>query len=254
MPGPVLGLVPARGGSKGIPGKNVRPLLGRTLLEYAARAAAESGVIDRLVLSTDDAAIAAAGERAGIEVPFLRPPALAADDTPMLPVIEHAVSVLESAGWSPEIVVLLQPTSPLRRPAHIRAAVERLRRSQADSVVTVIELPRHLSPDYVMRVDDGRLVPFLPEGAAVTRRQDARPAFVRDGTVYAFWRRTLRDTGSLYGRVCRPLVLPASESLTLDSEDDWREAERRLASPDGPDGPPLRSPAPVVKTDDERVR
>jgi len=228
MSGRVLGLVPARGGSKGIPGKNVRPLLGRTLLDYTARAAMESGVIDRLVLSTDDAAIAAAGEHAGLAVPFLRPPDLAADDTPMLPVIEHAVGFLEATGWSPEIVVLLQPTSPLRRPAHVRAAVERLRSSVADSVVTVIELPRHLSPDYVMRVDEGRLVPFLPQGAAVTRRQDARAAFVRDGTVYAFWRRTLRETGSLYGRDCRPLLLPASESLTLDTEDDWREAERRL--------------------------
>jgi CMP-N-acetylneuraminic acid synthetase len=231
MEGQVLGLVPARGGSKGIPGKNIRPLAGRTLLDYTAHAAATSTVIDRLVLSTEDPGIAAEGARAGLEVPFLRPAHLAADDTPMLPVIEHAVAALESAGWSPEIVVLLQPTSPLRRPTHIRAAVEELRASGADSVVTVVELPRHLSPDYVMRIEDGRLVPFLEPGATVTRRQDARPAFVRDGTVYAFWRRTLRETGSLYGRVCRPLVVPAAESLTLDSEDDWLEAERRLAHP-----------------------
>ncbi len=231
MAGAVLGLVPARGGSKGIPGKNIRPLAGRTLLDYTAQAAVASTVIDRLVLSTDDPRIAADGERAGIEVPFLRPAHLAADDTPMLPVIEHAVSTLESAGWVPEIVVLLQPTSPLRRPAHIRAAVEDLRTSGADSVVTVVALPRHLSPDYVMRIDEGRLVPFLERGATVTRRQDARPAYVRDGTVYAFWRRILRETGSLYGRVCRPLIVPDSESLTLDSEDDWTEAERRLAQP-----------------------
>jgi len=227
--GHVLGLVPARGGSKGIPGKNIRPLAGRTLLDYTADAAAASAVIDRLVLSTDDPRIAAEGERLGIEVPFLRPGYLAGDETPMLGVIEHAVDALESAGWSPEIVVLLQPTSPLRRPAHIRSAVEELRTSGADSVVTVVELPRHLSPDYVMRIDEGRLVPFLERGASVTRRQDARPAYVRDGTVYTFWRRTLLDTGSLYGRVCRPLVVPAAESLTLDSEDDWLEAERRLA-------------------------
>jgi CMP-N-acetylneuraminic acid synthetase len=225
----VLGLVPARGGSKGIPGKNIRPLAGRTLLDYAARAASGSQVVDRLVLSTDDPQIAAEGHRCGLEVPFVRPAPLAVDDTPMLPVIEHAVAALEQEGWSPEIVVLLQPTSPLRRPAHIRAAVEQLRSSGADSVVTVLELPRHLSPDYVMRIDGGRLVPFLAEGESITRRQDARPAFVRDGTVYAFWRRTLRDTGSLYGRVCLPLILPAADSLTLDSEDDWREAERRLA-------------------------
>jgi CMP-N-acetylneuraminic acid synthetase len=229
MGGGVLALVPARGGSKGIPGKNIRLLAGRTLLEYVARAAGESGAIDRVVLSTDDPQIAAEGRRLGMDVPFLRPGHLATDETPMLPVIEHALESLEQAGWSPEIVVLLQPTSPLRRPEHIRAAVDQLRTSGADSVVTVVELPRHLSPDYVMRVEDGRLVPFLPEGARVTRRQDARPAFVRDGTVYACWRRTVRETHSIYGRACRPLVIPAQESLTLDTREDWDEAERRLA-------------------------
>src|SRR5262249_17289269 len=116
----VLGLVPARGGSKGVPGKNVRPLAGRTLLEYTARAARESGVIDRIVLSTDSAEIAEAGARAGIEVPFMRPASLAADDTPMVPVITHAVGELDRQGWSADVIVLLQPTSPLRRPEHIR--------------------------------------------------------------------------------------------------------------------------------------
>jgi CMP-N-acetylneuraminic acid synthetase len=225
---PVLGLVPARGGSKGIPGKNIRPLAGRTLLEYAAAAIAASTAVDRAVLSTDDAEIAAEGRRVGLEVPFVRPPALAADDTPMLPVIEHAVEALAAGGWVPDIIVLLQPTSPLRRGAHIRQAVEELRASGADSVVSVIELPRHLSPDYLMRIEHGSLVPFLPEGARVTRRQDARPAFVRDGTVYAFWLRTLREQHSIYGGACRPLVLPAAESLTLDTVDDWETAERRL--------------------------
>ena len=226
--GHVLALVPARGGSKGIRDKNMRPLAGRTLLEYAAEAAAASGVVDRSVLSTDSERVAAEGRRAGLEVPFLRPAALARDDTPMLPVIEHALDALEHDGWTAEVVLLLQPTSPLRRPEHIRAAVQQLRDSGADSVVTVVEVPRHLSPDYVMRMDDGRLVPFLAEGARVTRRQDARSAFERDGTVYAFWSRTLRETGNIYGRDCRPLVLSAQDSMTLDTLDDWNEAERRL--------------------------
>lgn len=226
----VLALIPARGGSKGIPDKNIRPLAGHTLLEYAARAAADSGIVDRIVLSTDSERIAAEGRRVGIEVPFVRPGDLARDDTPMLPVVEHAVAFLEQQGWAAEIVVLLQPTSPLRRPDHIRSAVQQLRDSGADSVVSVVELPRHLSPDYVMRIEDGRLVPFLPQGAGVTRRQDARPACVRDGTVYAFWRRTLRETGSIYGRDCRPLMIPARDSMTIDMPDDWEEAERRMAS------------------------
>jgi CMP-N-acetylneuraminic acid synthetase len=187
-------------------------------------------VIDRAVLSTDSERIAAEGRRIGIDVPFIRPAELARDDTPMLPVIEHAVDFLEQEGWQPEIVVLLQPTSPLRTAAHIRKAVQELRDSAADSVVTVVQLPRHLSPDYVMRIEEGRLVPFLPEGARVSRRQDARAAFERDGTVYAFWRRTLRETHSIYGRNCRPLILPSAESLTLDTPEDWDEAERRMPS------------------------
>jgi CMP-N-acetylneuraminic acid synthetase len=224
----VLALIPARGGSKGIRDKNIRPLHGHTLLEYAANAASKSGVIDRAVLSTDSERIAAEGRRVGIEVPFIRPAELARDDTPMLPVIEHAVDFLEQQGWQAEIVVLLQPTSPLRTADHIRNAVQELRDSAADSVVTVVQLPRHLSPDYVMRIEEGRLIPFLPEGASVSRRQDARPAYVRDGTVYAFWRRTLRDTRTIYGVDCRAMVLPARESLTIDTPEDWDEAERRM--------------------------
>jgi len=225
----VLGLVPARGGSKGVPGKNVRPLNGHTLLEYTARAARDSGVIDRLMLSTDAPDIADAGRRAGLEVPFMRPAALAADDTPMLPVIQHALAETARTGWSPDVIVLLQPTSPLRRPDHIRDAVTMLRETNADSVVTVVEVPRHLSPDYVMRIEEGRLRPFLPDGAGVTRRQDARPAYSRDGTVYAFRRSTIERFGGIYGDDCRPLLIDATESISIDSPADWDEAERLLA-------------------------
>ena len=225
----VLGIVPARGGSKGVPGKNVRPLAGRTLLEYTARAARESAVLDRVILSTDSADIADTGRRAGLDVPFMRPATLAGDDTPMLPVIQHALESLARDGWSPDMIVLLQPTSPLRRPDHIRAAVTTLRETKADSVVTVVEIPRHLSPDYVMRIDGGRLQPFLPEGERVTRRQDARPAYSRDGTVYAFWRATIERFGGIYGEDCRPLLIDPRESLSIDSPADWDAAERLLA-------------------------
>src|SRR5688500_18096047 len=174
----VLGIIPARAGSKGVPNKNLRPLAGRPLLAYAAEAARASGVIDRLVLSTDSKEIAAVGRQLGIEVPFERPTALARDDTPMVSVMQHALQELADKGWHPDIVVLLQPTSPLRRGEQIRAAVTLLRESKADSVVTVVEVPRHLSPDFVMRVEDGRLRPFL-DGPRLTRRQDARVSYAR---------------------------------------------------------------------------
>lgn len=225
---PVLGIIPARGGSRGLPGKNLRPLAGQSLVARAGAVARASGVIDRVVLSTDSPAIAEEGRRAGIEVPFMRPATLAADETPMLAVLRHAVEALEADGWTPAIIVLLQPTSPLRRPAHVREAVTRLRDSGADSVVSVVELPRHLSPDYVMRITDGELKPFLPEGERITRRQDARPAYVRDGTVYAFWRATLARHDSIYGARCLPLIVAADESVTIDVPADWEAAERLL--------------------------
>lgn len=226
----VLGLVPARASSKGVPGKNIRLLAGRSLLEYTAKAARESGVFERLVLSTDSPEIAEEGRRAGLEVPFMRPAELAQDDTPMLPVVRHAVDALAANGWTADVIVLLQPTSPLRRADHIRGALDLLRRTNADSVVSVIELPRHLSPDYVMRIDSGRLRPFVPEGERVSRRQDARPAYSRDGTVYAFRRETLERFGNIYGETCRPLIVDAAESLSIDSPADWEAAERLLAS------------------------
>ena len=105
-----------------------------------------------------------------------------------------------------------------------------LRDTDADSVVTVVEVPRHLSPDYVMKVEEGRLRNFLPEGARVARRQDARPAYSRDGTVYACWTRTIARFGNIYGDDCRPLVIAATDSLSIDSQADWDAAERMLAA------------------------
>ena len=224
----VLGIVPARGGSKGVPRKNVRLLKGHTLLEYTARAARSSGVLDRVILSTESPEIAEAGRAAGLEVPFMRPPALAQDDTPMLPVVLHAVETLEADGWFADVIVLLQPTSPRRRPEHIRNAVDMLRSTGAHSVVSVVALPLDSSPDYVMRIENGMLRPFLPEGARTTRRQDARPAYRRDGTVYAMWHSTLDRFGNIYGDDCRPLIVDPSESLSIDSPADWEEAERVL--------------------------
>lgn len=228
--GPVLGIIPARGGSKGIPMKNIRLLAGQPLLYYTVKAAKESGVIDRLILTTDSEEIAEVGRCLGVEVPFLRPTELAQDDTPMLMVVEHAVSKLEERGWSPEVIILLQPTAPLRRPEHIVKALSILHTTACDSVVSVVEVPKHFSPHYVMKIQDGRLVNYLAEGRAITRRQDVPPVYSRDGTVYAMWRKTVMEAHSLYGTDCRPLILSAEESVNLDTLQDWVLAEQKLAA------------------------
>ena len=229
----ILGIVPARGGSKGLPDKNLKLLAGHSLIAHAADTARQAEIFDRLILSTDSNDIATEGRRSGLEVPFMRPPHLATDDAPMFPVICHAIEALESTGWNPDIVVLLQPTSPLRQPDHIRTAVDLLQTTEADAVVSVVEVPRHLSPDYLMRVENENLVPFLPEGEKVIRRQDTRPAYVRDGTVYAFWRKTIQRYSSIYGAHCHAYVIPASASVTIDTESDWTQAERMLQMQSG---------------------
>lgn len=224
----VLGLIPARGGSKGIPGKNLRELAGRPLLAYTRDAALASGVIDRLVLSTDSEAIAELGRHLGIEVPFLRPVELAQDDTPMLPVLQHTVKILEESEWSPEIVVLLQPTSPLRKPEHIVVAVRQLQQGDCDSVVSAVEIPHLYSPQKALKVVDGALQFWMDDGEQITRRQELEPTYAREGTVYAVLREVLMERNSIYGDRCRPLILNAEESLSLDDLDDWREAEERM--------------------------
>jgi CMP-N-acetylneuraminic acid synthetase len=226
----VLGVVPARGGSKGIPGKNLRSLAGKPLLWYTARAAADSGVLDRTILTTDSREIAEVGRELGLDVPFLRPSELAQDATPMVASLVHAVGEVEREGWTPDVVVLLQPTAPLRRPEHIRSAVELLLESGASSVVSVAPVPPHYAPHYVMKIEGGRLVNFLPEGERVTRRQDAPPAYYRDGTVYVVRRSVLMNGEDLYGNDCKPLLLEPEETVTLDTESDWIEASARLSS------------------------
>jgi CMP-N-acetylneuraminic acid synthetase len=206
----------------------MRRLAGRPLLAYAADAAAASGVLDRTILTTDSEEIASLGRSLGLEVPFLRPPELARDETPMVPTLQHAVAELERDGWTPDVVVLLQPTAPLRRPEHVRQAVELLNALACTSVVSVVPIPAHYSPQYALRLSGERLEPFLPDNARVHRRQDTEPAYSRDGTVYAVLRHVLMDEGDLYGSDPRPLLMDPLESVNLDSEEDWAEAERRL--------------------------
>jgi CMP-N,N'-diacetyllegionaminic acid synthase len=224
-----LALIPARGGSKGLPGKNTRPLHGKPLIAWTIEAAKHAGLFDRVLVSTDSRDIADVAERYGGLVPFLRPAEIAGDATPMRDVIRHAIEAESAAGHEPEIIILLQPTSPLRSAEEIRAAAQLLRSAGCDSVVSVSPVPLHLCPDFVFRIEDGSLRHFLPEGAEVRRRQDVRPAWYRNGTVYAFWRRTFERFNDIYGQDCRPLFTDPNRSITIDTLEDFEAAEALLA-------------------------
>jgi len=214
----VLGVIPARGGSKGIPHKNLRPVGGRPLLAYTADAALASRRLTRVVVSTDDPAIGEAARSLGLDVPFLRPSELAADETPMLPVLQHALGATAEGGRA-DVVVLLQPTSPLRRAEHIDAAVDLLMTSGADSVVSVVDVPHQFNPVSVMKLEGDRLVPYA-DGPLVTRRQDKPRVFARNGPAVLAVRATVLDGSSLYGRDVRPLFMTAEESLDVDTPAD----------------------------------
>lgn len=230
-----LGVVTARGGSKGLPGKHLRWLAGRPLIAYTIAAAQASGVLDRLVISTDDPAIAEAARALGCEVPFLRPAVLAADDTPHLPVMQHVVGWLrDREGYRPDAVVILQPTAPLRRPEDIRGALALLEVSGADSVVSVSELPAHVHPLRAVRVDEAGYATLFVGGAPVRerigRRQDLPPAWVLNGAVYAFRPHVLDPPApSLYGDRVAAYRMPAAYGLSIDTPADWEEAERVIA-------------------------
>jgi CMP-N,N'-diacetyllegionaminic acid synthase len=232
----VLGVVTARAGSKGIPGKNTRRLAGKPLIAYTIECALASRAFDRLILSTDDEEAAQIARDLGVEVPFMRPAALSADNTPHLPVMQHAVAWMrDQCGYQADWVMILMPTSPLRRPGHIVESVALAMQSGADSVVSVDEMPPHFHPMRALRIDaDGwarLLVGDRPVRQRPVRRQDMPKAWVFNGAIYLFKSALLESADpSLYGdRVAAyPMAPPFGQNI--DDEKDWREAERILSS------------------------
>jgi CMP-N,N'-diacetyllegionaminic acid synthase len=232
----VLGVVTARAGSKSVPCKNTRLLAGKPLIAYTIDAAIESRAFDRLILSTDDDLAAAIARERGCEVPFMRPASLAGDQTPHLPVMQHAVSWLyDHGGYTPDWVMILLPTSPLRQPAHIRDAIDLALSSGADSVVGVDELPPHYHPMRVVTFDAGGWARLFMNGAPVktrpVRRQDMPRAWVLNGAIYLFRTPVLFDAvePSMYGDKVAAYVMPHPYGFNIDEPDDWATAERLLA-------------------------
>jgi len=225
----VLGVIPARGGSKRIPGEKLAPPCGRPLLAYTADAAKESKKLTRTIVSTEDERIADCARSLALEVPFIRPSSLAADDAPMLPVLQHAIAAMRADGFDADMVVLLQPTSPLRRGEHIDAAIGWLERVRGDSVVSVVAVPHQFNPTSVMRVEEGLLKPFL-DGPSATRRQDKPQLFARNGPAVLAVHTRVVEGGSLYGDESWPLLMTAEDSLDIDTPWDLRLAESIIAA------------------------
>jgi len=229
-----LVIIPARGGSKSIPRKNIKDFAGYPLIAYSIAAGLAADSISRVIVSTDDEEIAEVARNYGAEVPFLRPEEFSRDNTPDLPVFQHALEWLQSKEeYRPKIVVQLRPTSPLRRKELIDQAVLRLlERPEADSIRTIC-IPFQ-NPYKMWRISaDGFMKPLLsidlPEPYNLPR-QALPEIYWQTGYVDAAWSETILDKNSMTGDAILPLVIGAEEWIDIDSPDDWVRAERLFES------------------------
>ena len=212
----VLGLITARGGSKGVPRKNVRPLGGKPLIAWTILAAQSAPALDRLILSSDDAEIIDIARQWGCEAPFVRPAHLASDATDSLSVVRHA---LAAVGGGYDYLVLLQPTSPLRTGAHIEACLHLCLERDASTCVSVCEVDK--TPYWMFRRDpESRLVPLLLASDMPSNRQQAPPVYVLNGAVFVARTSHLAAGGSFVAPDTVSFVMPKAASTDIDTEDD----------------------------------
>jgi CMP-N-acetylneuraminic acid synthetase len=221
----ILAIIPARGGSKGVPRKNIKLLSGVPLLAYTSRVAKKSHLISKVVLSTDDQEIAQVGMEEGIEVPFLRPSELAQDSTPTLPVLQHALAHYDSKGENFDAVCLLEVTSPFRTLDFLEASITKFISSGADSLVSVLPVPATYNPHWTFEEDAmGFLKIATGESKIIPRRQELPKAYFRDGSIYLTKSEVIRS-GSIYGSKTTFLENDPLYYVNIDTFDDWIAAE-----------------------------
>jgi CMP-N,N'-diacetyllegionaminic acid synthase len=225
----ILVVVPARGGSKGVPLKNLRKVQGASLIARTARLIDTLPWVDRAVVSTDHEQIAAEAESFGLDAPFRRPEALSGDRIGDRDVLTHALLEMERQdGCRYDVIVMLQPTCPLRRPEHVTATVERLVRDQLDAVWTVTASNLKLHPLKQLKIgEDKRLTYYDPGGAEIIARQQLTPVYHRNGAAYAIARQCLLEQQALLGQQSGAVVIE-EELISIDTLEDFAAVERQL--------------------------
>ena len=224
----IIGLIPARGGSKGIPRKNLALLAGKPLIQYTFEAALQSSTLDRVLLSTDDPEIAELAKSFGVEVPFTRPKSLATDEASGRSVQKHVLNWLEShEGHMPEVLVTLQPTSPLRRSHHIDQAVNEFWSRQVDSVIGVTPVREH--PYEMVGFDGTRMYRALERPGGITPRQQYPPFYLVNGAIYVTRKEVLLHQDSSYGDHVYGYEMDPASSIDIDTPFDLQLAEYMLS-------------------------
>lgn len=212
----ILAVIPARGGSKGISRKNIKPLAGKPLIAWTIEAALHAQGIDRVIVSTEDEEIALVAKQFGAEVPFIRPLGLAQDDTPGIAPVLHAIKQLPDYNW----VLLLQPTSPLRSVEDIEGIIQFSREEGAPSAVSVTQVSKH--PFWMYQRDDqSRLQALIPNRPEITRRQDLPAAYALNGALYLARTDWLIQNQEFIGPETLGYVMPGERSVDLDTPLDW---------------------------------
>lgn len=225
----ILGLIPARGGSKGVPHKNRKRLLGKPLVNYTIEAALASSEIETLVVSTDDPEIAKISQAAGASVPFLRPAALASDQSPTIDTVIHALQFLAEQNQVFDAVCLLQPTCPLREAADISEAIQIFATKDADSLISVREVPHQFNPHWVFEATETNFLKIATgEKEIITRRQALPKAYYRDGSIYLTKTELILKRRSLYGDRISYLLSKSAQHINIDTLADWQVAEQLL--------------------------
>ncbi len=225
----ILGVITARGGSKGIPFKNIKPLGGKPLIAYTIDIAKKSKLINHLIVSTDDKDIADVCIKYGASVPFMRPAELAQDGTPHVPVMQHAIDFYEKANnIVVDYVIILQPTSPFRTVDDIDMTLQKLIDSGADSAVSLVEVPSSANPVKIKKLEGDKVLPYSIPEIEGTRRQDLPVAYRRSGAVYSMRRDLIMKDNRLYGDNIVGHVVPKERSIDIDYPLDWIQAEYML--------------------------
>ena len=222
----ILAIIPARGGSKGVPNKNIKLLNGKPLLEYTAEIALQSKLLNEVIVSTEDDTIAAVAESMGIKIPFERPIELAQDDTPTLDVIIHALEWYKKNNCFFDAVCLLQPTSPFRTIEFLDKAIEKFIDSGCDSLVSVQKVPHEYNPHWTFEInEEGHLKIATGERNIIPRRQELPMAYHRDGSLYLTKAEVLLEAHSLYGKSTAFIESDPEGYVNIDTMEDWKKAE-----------------------------
>jgi len=222
----IVAIIAARGGSKRLPRKNILPLAGKPLITYTIEAAKGSQRLSRIIVSTDDSEIAKVATDHGAEVPFMRPPELARDESPSIDVVKHATEWLELRGAPIDAVVLLQPTSPLRRCQHIDEAIKMFIDTGVDTVTAVSPAVNH--PFWCWQIAGNEIRPYFSRSHVSMRKEMLPPALVENGALYVV-RRVVLDGATLYGERIAGYLMNPAEAIDIDTQKDFDRAEKLIS-------------------------